>query len=365
MFVFVCAGCGAELTAPLTQVALPAEAHQQFGNGLQLPVLMDPGTYAVESEPWGQPWRPWSEFTEQEAAARGVYAPVHALSDARPGAIVIAPGDGRGTVLIPEEAGGYCCGLAWTDGPNMACERCGLAVAVRVDDCSLWQAVWFPPEGVRRVAHDGPAHEPDAWAELSAKGHAVSPYAPMTRWAQPEEAVNWRWNPRWLAAAGVTLAHLLVASEGRPVTVPDGLVAQVFRRALDRFLPAGPPAKRAVLAGPGLPDPGEDADIVLVPVHPQTGETWSPSGTTAAVVPLPGGVWLGMAFPERGAPVPATGGLPDGVLRDDPSVPCPPSRFWIDREALLRTLSRLPAVRAPWLRAIYDDVNTRRHHDLF
>ncbi|WOX21308.1 hypothetical protein [Streptomyces solicathayae] len=350
----------------MTVAVLPAEAHQQFGNGLQLPVLMEPGTYAVEPEPWGPPWRRWNEFTEEEAAARGVYAPVFALSDGLPGAIVVAPGDSRGTVLIPESAGGYCCGLAWTDGPNMACERCGLEVAARVDDCSLWQAVWFLPDAVRRVPFDGPAREPDAWTDLLAKGHATPASEPMARWAQQQETLWWRWSPRWEAAAGGALAHLLVASEGRPVIVPDGRVAHVFRNALDTLLPAGPPPKRAVLAGPGLPAPGEDADIVLVPVHPQTGETWAaPAGTTADVVPIPGGVWLSMAFPERGAPVPATGGLPDGVLRDDPSAPQPMFSFRIDRRAFLRTLSRLPAVRAPWLREIYDEVDMFRHTDLF
>ncbi len=106
MFVFVCVRCGAELTAPLSQVALPVHACQQYRNGLQLPVLMESGTFAVEREPWGPPWRRWKEIDPDEAAARGIYAPVPALSDAAPGAVVIAPGDTRGTVLIPEKRGG-------------------------------------------------------------------------------------------------------------------------------------------------------------------------------------------------------------------------------------------------------------------
>ncbi|MEV4315016.1 hypothetical protein [Actinocrispum sp. NPDC049592] len=42
--VFVCAACDAELTAPLVRVELPASAHQEVGNGLLLPVLMQAGT---------------------------------------------------------------------------------------------------------------------------------------------------------------------------------------------------------------------------------------------------------------------------------------------------------------------------------
>lgn len=52
VFVFVCARCGAELTAPLSPVALPAHAHQKYGNGLRLPVLMETGTFAEDPEPW-------------------------------------------------------------------------------------------------------------------------------------------------------------------------------------------------------------------------------------------------------------------------------------------------------------------------
>ncbi|MFD5871376.1 hypothetical protein [Streptomyces sp. NPDC060322] len=144
MFVFACAGCGAALTIPLAQVALP-HAHQTFGNGVRLPVLMDPGTFAVEPEPWGPPWRRWEEVDPDEAAARGIHAPLPALSDGAPGAVAIAPGDARDTVLIPEKGGGCYCGLGWGDGPNMACEACGLPVGSRIDDCSVWQVVWFAP----------------------------------------------------------------------------------------------------------------------------------------------------------------------------------------------------------------------------
>lgn len=218
MFVFACTGCGTSLTTPLSQVALPAHAHQKYGNGIQLPVLMESGTFAVDPEPWGPPWRKWEEIDPDEAAARGVYAPVYALSDGAPGAILIAPGDTRGTVLIPERAGGYCCGLDGGDGPNMACVTCGLPVASRIDDCSLWQAVWLAPDAVRRLPVDDTDTPPLSWAELTAEpaaeGRSTPPFEPITSWGSLAGLYHWwSWSPQWEAAAGRALAHLLAASE--------------------------------------------------------------------------------------------------------------------------------------------------------
>ncbi|GGT08339.1 hypothetical protein GCM10010271_08650 [Streptomyces kurssanovii] len=364
MFVFVCAGCGAELTAPLSQVALPVHANQQYGNGLQLPVLMEPGTFAVEPEPWGPPWRRWEEIGPDEAAARGVHAPVHSLSDGAPGAIVIAPGDSRGAVLIPEKRGGACCGLAGGDGPNMACEACGLPVASRIDDCSLWQAVWLAPDAVRRLPAEGAVSGPLSWPKLMAEGKGVPPFEPITLWGSLSGASDrWSWSPQWEAAAGLALAHLLAASEGRAVSVPDGLTAKMFQRALDALLPSGPPARRAGLAGPGLPAPDADADILLVPSHPQTGEVWTPAAsvTRAYSVPLPFGVWLRLVFPEPQLPVPASRLMPDDVLRDDPPTPGVQDGFRIDMAVFRYTLVRLPAVRAPWLRDILEPPARHMH----
>ncbi|CAM5651052.1 putative protein OS=Streptomyces aurantiogriseus OX=66870 GN=GCM10010251_72130 PE=4 SV=1 [Streptomyces aurantiogriseus] len=150
------------------------------------------------------------------------------------------------------------------------------------------------------------------------------------------------------------------------MTVPDGLIAEVFQRALDALLPAGPPARRAVLAGPGRPAPDTDADILLVPVHPQTGETWTPARAVSAYpVPLPFGVWLWLAFPEPYLPVPTSGGMPDGVLRDDPPAPRPRHTFRADPGAFRHTLVRLPAVRSPWLREILENLTQHMRARLF
>lgn len=276
MIVFVCAGCGAELTAPLSQVALPAHAHQKYGNGVQLPVLMEPGTFAVESESesWRPSWPSWEKGAPDAADGPSIHASADGLlSGDAADSSVIAPGDTRGTVLIPEKSGGYCCGLDGADGPNMACEVCGLPVASRIDDCSLWQAVWLAPNAVRRHAIGDTSPAPLPWADLTTGAMGTPPYEPITSWGGRHFGLYhwWSWSPRWEAAAGRGLAHLLAASGGRPVSVPHGLTAEVFQRALDALLSADGPPLHAALAGPHLPAPDTDADLLLVPEHPQTG----------------------------------------------------------------------------------------------
>lgn len=54
-----------------------------------------------------------------------------ALSSGPPGAVVVAPGDVRGSLFIPGRSGGVCCGIGPGDGPNMACGRCRRPVATR------------------------------------------------------------------------------------------------------------------------------------------------------------------------------------------------------------------------------------------
>lgn len=349
MVVFACAGCGAVLTARVSRVALPAHAGQMIGHDL-LPALLEPGTYAVNPEPSGPPWRPWDEVGAEEAATRGVYAPVFSLSYGPPGAVGLAPGDVRGTVLIPERCDGYCMGLDGRDGPNLACAACGLAVATRIDDCMLWQAVWLDPRAVRPVSVEGPASRVIDWAALPEE----LPGTP------PVEQLGW-WSPVWTAAVSVALAHLLAASGGKRVAVPDGPVAEVFRRAIDTLLPPGPPARELVLAGPGRS--ATVTDMALVPRHPQTGEAWPYGAGTA--VPLAADVWMYLAFHDDRRLVPAVAGMPDGVRRDDPPPLLPHVPFRPDWKVFLSTLARLPAVRRPWLRAVYDHVKDRRYQHPF
>ncbi|WP_418959779.1 hypothetical protein [Streptomyces tritici] len=355
MFVFVCAGCDAELTAPLHQVEFPDHAHQVYGNGVSMPVLMDESTFAVDPLPSGPPWRRWEDLPEGEAEARGWYAPVWGISYGPPGAVLIAPGDAWGTVLVPERRGeGACCGIDGRDGPNMACLTCGALVATRIDDCSLWQAVWLDPGAVRRVAAGSPP-EPFTWETLLAEHEIVSPVDELGRWS-----------PVWEAAVGVTLARLVAASGGRPVDVPEGRAAEVFRRTLDGLLPRAPeaPAKRMVLAGPGLPAPGASADLLLVPRHPQTGEAWGPVGEGAGrrpdVVSLAAVVWWWLVFGEpTPLPEPTSGRLARDVLREEPLLPWPRQDFRPCGVAFIRTLARLPEARAPWLRGVLDGYRGR------
>ncbi|GAA2588162.1 hypothetical protein GCM10010435_78160 [Winogradskya consettensis] len=359
-------GCGAALTVPVRRVALPAHAHQDAWHDF-LGVLMEAGTFAVEPHRSGSPWRDWDEA---EGQAQGLYAPVFALSLGPAGSVVIAPGDVRGTALIGGRDDGYCLGLTGgVDGPNLGCEQCGRPVATRIDDCSYWQAVWLDPGAV--VAREDGADPVDDWADL----RGLRPGTP------PVEQQG-HWDLRWTAAVGVALAHLVAAADGARIVMPAGLTTEVFQRSLDSLLPVqerpfepgpewpgpewpgdrvqerpvgsgrGLPEKRVVMAGPGVPvDP--EADILLVPRHPQTGESWPSPGATP-VAPLEWDVWVWLAFTRDRRPVPGAGAMPDDALRDDPLPLHPHTPFRPDARAFHATLARLPAVREPWLRAIYD-----------
>jgi hypothetical protein len=333
--VFTCAGCGAELTVPLSRVALPVHCRQQYDHEL-LGVLMEPGTYAVDPEPFGPPWRPWSEIEDPEGL--GLYAPVFAVSDGPRGSVVVAPGDVRGMVFL-SRPDGYCIGLDGRDGPNLACERCGRPVATRMDDCSRWQAVWLDPRSVSSVAS---AFRPVGWEALLAERPGLPPVEPAGYWS-----------PVWEAAVGAALARVLAVSRGSRVTVPDGLIADTFGRVLDSFLPSGPSARSLAVVGPGLPP--VTADIFLVPEHPQTGVSWSVPGEADAV-PLAWDVWAYLALHRELPPF----RIPDDVRRDDPQPLMPHRPFRPEPGLLLSTLARLPEVRQPWLRQIYDRVTSGR-----
>ncbi|WP_380281944.1 hypothetical protein [Kitasatospora purpeofusca] len=142
-------------------------------------------------------------------------------------------------------------------------------------------------------------------------------------------------DPHWTMAVTVALAHLVAASDGAAVALPDGPLADTFRRLLDDG-----PARHAALA--------------VVPQHPQSGEPWpAPPGVTA--VPLAVEVRAHLAFRPGRPLVPATGRLPDGVERDDVLPPRLRHRHLRPAHTLLHgTPATLPAIRHPWLRAIHD-----------
>ncbi|MER5636502.1 hypothetical protein ABT095_06090 [Kitasatospora sp. NPDC002227] len=315
------------LTGPLSRVALPVHAHQRYGNEKAgIPVLLAAGTYALDPE---LPVRPWDVPTVREAPPAPPW-----------GVVVMAPGDVRGVELRPDWSYGTgCCGLDGGGGPNLACQSCGLPVATRVDDCSVWQVVELAAEAVRAVFVELPADRPRPWAEVVQE--TVSPSDPGAGEAT------------WAAATGVVLAHLFAASGGAPVTVPDGPLGQYLRPYLDRYLPPGLPPRTLAPAGPGLPEPA--TDLALVPVHPQTGVVWQPL-SPAVPVPVAAGVWGELVHPGERTRLPVTGGLPGGVERDDPLSPHAPWRLRPDGSLLRSTLARLPAFREPWLRAIHDAV---------
>ncbi|MGW1626920.1 hypothetical protein [Streptomyces sp. NPDC002172] len=343
MDVFACAGCGAELTAPVSQVALPVHTHHGAWEELH-PPLMEPATYAVDPDPTGPPWRPWKEVGAEAAARQGVFAPAHSVSFGARNRIVIAPGDSRSMVLIPDKCEGYCRGLDGRAGPNLACVGCGRAVATRMDDCGMWQTVWLEPDSVVRRPLGTPVGPAPGWDDLERTEFRVPPVEPDGSWSR-----------RWEAAVGVALAHLVAVTEDRPVNLPAGPLTELLGHAVGRYLPAGPGARSVGLAGPGIGVPHPRPDVLLVPRHPRTGAPWHRPGYEEAVVPLDSGVWAYLAHPSETSPMPATGVLPEGVLRDDyPLPPRPRVPLKPHHRAFEDTLVRLPAVRAPRLRRFRD-----------
>ncbi|MGV9270050.1 hypothetical protein ACWDRR_35980 [Kitasatospora sp. NPDC003701] len=305
---------------------------------------MEPATYAVDPRPTGPPWRLWEDVGEDAAARQGVYAPVYSVSFGARNRIVIAPGDSRSMALIPEKCEGYCRGVDGRAGPNLACEGCGQAVATRMDDCGLWQAVWLEPDAVVRRPSGLPAGPPPGWNDLRRTEHRVPPVEPDGSWSR-----------RWEAAVGVALAHLVVATGNRPVTLPVGPVADLLGHAVGRYLPAGPDTRSVGLAGPGIRVFPPRPDVLLVPRHPLTGAPWRPPGDEAAVVPLDSGVWAYLTHPGETSPIPSTGVLPRGVLRDDyPLPPHPSYPLTPHHRAFGDTLVGLPAIRTPRLRRYHD-----------
>ncbi|MFE5791225.1 hypothetical protein ACFQ8C_01485 [Streptomyces sp. NPDC056503] len=329
---------------PVERVALPPETRVRAGHE-PLPPLMAPGTYAVDPTPWRRPWRAWEELSAAETAASGLYAPVYPVPLGPRNHLVLAPGDTRGTRLVPERCESHCLGIAAGEEPNLVCAGCGLGVGSREDDCGLWQTVWYAPGAVVRRPLDVPAPAP--------------PPPDRPPYDGSDEAD--RGDLRLAAAAGAALARLLAASGGAPLALPAGPVAELFGRELTRLLPAGPPTRRVALAAPDLPE--DRADVVLVPADRRTGEPTPPKAPPArpadapVAVPVTARLWAGLALPAETSPMPLSGRPPAGVLRDDYPLPDRPGRLrGPDRHTLRWTLSRMPEVRQPWLRALYDRI---------
>lgn len=259
--VFECAACGAALTVPLAaRIDRSDQLHCYEGLGW-MPSLVPPGSYALG-----------------------------------PDRVLVAPGDVRGLSWIDgcrSDAG--CCGLSGYREPNLAC-ACGHHVAARVDDCSSWQVVWFDLAAVRAAGEPDPVASWDAFDWES---------VPLTD-ADDE------WRTRVEASAGFAIARVLDASGGAPVTVPDGPLADTFRRTLDEMRPPGPSGVTLGLAGPGVP---AEADVLLVPRHPQTAEAWPAAGN---VVPISAELWIWLARADEQPVLPRTGGQWAAYLDDDP-----------------------------------------------
>lgn len=137
------------------------------------------------------------------------------------------------------------------------------------------------------------------------------------------------WNLRWEAAFGLTLAHLLAASDGARLVVGDPRLDVYLTRSFAALTPADGPSRTVVLEAPG--------DVVLSPADPVTGRV--PDGRT----PLAAEVWTYLTTPA--------------ILREDawdefrPQVP---AWFEPDMEVFRNVLARSPHVGEPWLRAVYD-----------
>jgi hypothetical protein len=250
--------------------------------------------------------------------------------------VLLTPGDVRGTVIDPGLVGdSACCGLGGGE-LNMVCVACGTPVATRIDDCGLRQATWLDPV-TTCVIEDGPGPHPALdWSDLMDQRPGI-----------PMSEPGGRWQPMWAAAAASALAHVLAASGGDPILIPDSRVAEIFRPALDRLGVGREPERTLVLAGPGLP--AADGDLALIPEHPQTGELW-PVTPPVKSVPLVWDAWRTLAFHHDPKPVTRSAPVPPEAL---PAL-LPAYRFEPDGKIFLSVLARLPEVRQPRLRAIYD-----------
>ena len=323
MTTFCCAGCGAVLTVPLIQ--MPQRA--AFDNDV-LGVLMEPGTYTVNGA-----WPLWAEAgAGPEFERERIFAALRGTPGA---AAILAPGDVHGVDLVVNNQDFGCCGA----GLDLTCTQCGRVVGSRIDDCNVRRQSWLKSKDVRRAV---PPDEVLDWAELPGR-YAEAP---------PVDEPGY-WSTSWPGEVAVTLAHLTAVSGGQPLTVAEGPAAVMFRPALNQLIPSGSPARVVTADGPGVHGP--DADIALVPVHPQTGELW-PHSTATDTVPLAYDVWHYLAFHSRRRPVPGAGAMPVQAYRDELMPFVRPWLFQPVRWRFLTTLETLLDGTPAWLRQIHTRV---------
>jgi hypothetical protein len=125
------------------------------------------------------------------------------------------------------------------------------------------------------------------------------------------------------------LARLVIASEGRRIRVPDGVLADLFRRPLETLAQPGQGEPLTLrLAGPDTAAGGEgNSEILLVPEHPQTGRAWEEPGARSAVLSWYCWNWLASPGELR------TDAVPEQVWRDDPPARAlfrPDGRIFLD-----------------------------------
>ncbi|WP_157520451.1 hypothetical protein [Herbidospora daliensis] len=194
------------------------------------------------------------------------------------------------------------------------------------------QVVWLFSRAVRATGADEPAL---GWDELGGFDRDHS---------EIHEAA-------WSVMAGVVTARLLAASGGRRPVMPAGM--EILGDVLDALLPYGPGGRTVVAAGPGLAADG--AGVALVPEHPQSGETWR--GDVATAIAVPYAMWRFLTFRNDARRLSAALTVRAALL-DDPA-PTRVPRVTPDLGAFVETLSTVPEVREPWLRAVYDRYTDR------
>lgn len=174
LHVFACAGCGTELTAPVSRVALPVHSHHGDWEELH-PPLTGPATYAVDPRPTGPPWRLWEEVGKDAAAWQDGYAPVYSVSfDARNRIVITSASPGPWS-WYPKSARAAARG--WTAGPASTWHARDVSGPWRpawtIADCG--RRCFLGPDAVARRPSGLPAASPPDWDAPGTASHPSNP----------------------------------------------------------------------------------------------------------------------------------------------------------------------------------------------